>query len=138
MPLSTPILTVLISIGGIMALGAGLHSVVPERYWGRKIPAAFLRYLFCGIVGWTCSLLLVCFVPFFNKRANDFVISFEIQSLVGGKFDAYTFVASLWAFLLAALIFIVNGVWRDRREKKREKKRESIMKSRQEEIEEMR
>ena len=134
MPLATPVLTVLISLGGILALGAGLHSVIPERYWGDRIPTAFLRYLFCGLVGWAASFFLVCFVPFVNKVARDFIIALEFESFWGQKLDAYTFIASLLAFLVAALLLIVNGIYRDSLEKKQEKQRQVLMRNRQNKI----
>jgi len=133
--LSMSIITAFISFGVIIVLGAFLNSVFPERWWGQRTPITFLRYLFWGFVVWGGSLMLVCIVPFFNERVNNFIKFLEIEAVVGGKLYAYTFVVTILSFFITASIWIVNGIWRDFRERRREEERQALMERRQEEIE---
>jgi len=86
-------------------------------------------------VVWGGSLMLVCIVPFFNERVNNFIKFLEIEAVVGGKLYAYTFVVTILSFFITASIWIVNGIWRDFRERRREEERQALMERRQEEIE---
>ncbi len=124
--LTISIITVVTSIGALITVGSAINSTIPERYWGSKTPS-ILKYLFFGILGWFFSLGLICFWPLLSQKTKYLIDFLGLESLPGGTLAAYTFVASALSFGIGAIIFIANGIVKDRMARRGNRKRLAIM-----------
>lgn len=130
---TTSIITGVTSIGALITVGSAINSVIPERYWGRRTPTV-LKHLFFGSLGWFFSLGLICFWPLLSQQTKYLIDFLELDSLPGGTLAAYCFVASGLAFGIAGIIFITNGIVKDRMAHRTRRKQLSTMELRQKEI----